>query len=163
MCAPAKSSTTSFKRTWLLFKRYSLALSRWTMRSIVTSSKSMLGNILRELSKVNLTFARLARPLTELPGPAESPPPPFQIISSPRLPRRDFMDCSPRTNLKASATFDLPEPFGPTMPVIAEVQLRVAFLANDLKPESSRDLRYILLVCLAVLRLVIRLFIVSIL
>jgi hypothetical protein len=39
--------------------------------------------------------------------------------------------------------FDLPEPFGPTIPVIVEVKLRQAFFAKDLKPESSRDFRYI--------------------
>ena len=51
------------------------------------------------------------------------------------------MDCSPRTNLKASAVLDLPEPFGPTMPVIAEVKLSEAFLAKDLKPDISKDER----------------------
>src|SRR5579872_4352271 len=92
------------------------------------------------LSKTTLTLARLARPRAL----AESPPP-FQIMSSPRLPRRDLMDCSPRTKRKASAVFDFPEPFGPTMPVIDVVNCRLAFLANDLKPESSRDFRYMAL------------------
>jgi hypothetical protein len=60
-------------------------------------------------------------------------------MSSPFLPRRDLIDCSPQTKRNASAMFDLPEPFGPTIPVMVDVKLRLAFFAKDLKPESSRD------------------------
>ena len=47
------------------------------------------------------------------------------------------MDCSPKTKRIDSATFDLPEPFGPTIEVIGALKSSVVFLANDLKPESS--------------------------
>jgi hypothetical protein len=39
---------------------------------------------------------------------------------------------------------DLPEPLGPTIDEMGEVKLRVAFFAKDLKPEISRDFRYML-------------------
>ncbi len=68
---------------------------------------------------------------------------PLKIKSSPRFPRNDFMDCSPSTNRKASATFDLPEPFGPTIEVIGDPKSSAVFLANDLKPESSILFKYI--------------------
>ena len=48
-----------------------------------------------------------------------------------------FIDCSPRANLKASATFDLPEPLGPTMAVVLEAKSRTVFFANDLNPAIS--------------------------
>ena len=45
------------------------------------------------------------------------------------------------SNVFKSTVF--PEPFGPTMEVIGVVKSNAVFLANDLKPESSRDFRYI--------------------
>ena len=53
------------------------------------------------------------------------------------------MDCSPRTNRKASAMLDFPEPFGPTIAETFEVKLSSLFLAKLLNPESSIDFRYI--------------------
>ena len=38
-------------------------------------------------------------------------------------PRRDFTDCSPNTHLTASTILDLPEPLGPTIPVIPLLNL----------------------------------------
>src|SRR3989344_9220907 len=101
------------------------------MRSITTSSKS-IGNTRRELSKVILTAARCWRATLDVP---------LKIKSSPRLPRIDFNDCSPRTRRNASATLDFPEPFGPTIAEIGDVNSRIARFANDLKPEISRDFR----------------------
>src|SRR3989338_2934510 len=69
---------------------------------------------------------------------------PLKIRSEPPLPRSDFMDCSPKTKRTASTTFDLPEPFGPTIEVILGSNSKVLFLANDLKPLISKVLRYIL-------------------
>src|SRR3989344_5116054 len=103
------------------------------MRSIVTSEKSR-SKIFFVLSKVTLTDARPAR------GKSAEP---FQIKSSPRLPRILLTDCSPRTKRKSSATFDLPEPFGPTMTEMGESNSKIFFFAKDLNPESSIDLRYI--------------------
>ena len=34
------------------------------------------------------------------------------------LPLKDLTDCSPKTQRTASEIFDLPQPFGPTIPVI---------------------------------------------
>src|SRR3989344_4389128 len=63
---------------------------------------------------------------------------PLNIKSSPRLPRRDFIDCSPITQRMASATFDLPEPFGPTIALMGTVNSSVVERAKDLNPEISR-------------------------
>ncbi len=83
------------------------------------------------LSKTSLTPALFDRPVSVEP---------FQIKSSPRLPRIDFMDCSPKQNRKASATFDLPLPFGPTMAVTLDLKSSSVFLAKLLKPDNSNDL-----------------------
>src|SRR3989338_2492163 len=103
---------------------------------MVTVSKSIGRNLLL-LSKTTLTLALLAR--------GESPAP-FQIKSSPFFPRRDLMDCSPNTKRKASAMFDLPEPFGPTIAEIGEEKVSSLFLAKLLNPVSSILLRYIVLI-----------------
>ena len=52
-------------------------------------------------------------------------------------PRNDFADCSPKTQRIASATFDLPQPFGPTIHVTPSPNLISALSANDLKPNNS--------------------------
>src|SRR3989344_3244034 len=54
------------------------------------------------------------------------------------LPRKDFMDCSPSTNRIASTTFDLPDPFGPTIAVIGASTDIEDFLPKDLKPFISK-------------------------
>src|SRR3989338_2272865 len=95
---------------------------------MTTSSKSIFKRR-SLLSKTNLTLARF-----DLGAVGE----PLKIRSSPLFPRIDLMDCSPRTNRKASATFDLPEPFGPTIAEIGVLNSNKLFLANDLNPASSR-------------------------
>ena len=104
--------------------------------SIVTSSKSHFENNRVVLSKVAFTEALFSLGISL---------PPFQIRSSPFFPLMDFTDCSPRTNLNASATFDFPEPFGPTIAVTGVVNPIFVFLANDLKPIISSDFRYMAL------------------
>ena len=84
--------------------------------------------------------------LTEAPLARGSLVAPFQIKSSPRLPRILLIDCSPSTKRKASAILDLPEPFGPTTADIDELNSKVFFLAKDLNPKSSIDFKCILLV-----------------
>src|SRR3989344_4737132 len=125
---------TSLRRTCELLMEYSLRPSRCTTRSIVTSEKSISEKTLRELSKTNLTAARLAL------GSVAAP---FHIRSSPRFPRMLLIDCSPRTKRNASATFDFPDPFGPTIAEIGELNSKPFFFAKDLNPESSIDFRYI--------------------
>src|SRR3990167_1508503 len=68
---------------------------------------------------------------------------PPQIISSPRLPRMLFIDCSPRTKRNPSATLLFPLPFGPTIAAIGEVKTSCVFLPKDLNPVSSIDFKYI--------------------
>src|SRR3989344_9478063 len=82
------------------------------------------------LSKASLTPARPAR---------GEEPEPFHIKSSPRLPRMLFIDCSPSTKRKDSATLLLPEPLGPTIAVMAVANSKEVFLAKDLNPDNSID------------------------
>lgn len=62
----------------------------------------------------------------------------FSILSL----RRTLVRCSPRTQRTASTRFDLPQPFGPTIPITPGENVRRVFLRNDLKPYSSRPLKY---------------------
>src|ERR1700730_3050669 len=59
---------------------------------------------------------------------------PWKITSSIFCPRKVFGLCSPRAHRIASATFDLPQPFGPTMQVTPGKTWTSVFSANDLKP-----------------------------
>ena len=95
--------------------------------------------IFLELSKTTLTDALLER------GSFVEP---FQIKSSPRFPRMLFIDCSPSTKRNASATLDLPEPFGPTIADTEESNSKEFFFAKDLNPESSIDFKYITFSCI---------------
>src|SRR3989344_279574 len=92
-----------------------------------TSSRRLL------LSNTSFTPARFIRGMA-----GETP----QIISSPFLPRIDFIDCSPSTNRKPSATLLFPDPLGPTIAAMADVNASSVFFPNDLKPESSVDFKY---------------------
>ena len=60
------------------------------------------------------------------------------------FPRNDFMDFSPNTHFIASITFDLPEPFGPTIPIIALSKFSLVISANDLKPFASNFFKNII-------------------
>ncbi len=128
MFADASSSCTSRRRTFESFIAYSLAPSRNTARSIATSSKSSFGKMRRVLSNTMVTAARLARGAMLEPD---------QMRSSLRFPRMDFIDCSPSAKRKASATFDFPEPFGPTTDVTDDEKSSTVFRANDLNPAIS--------------------------
>src|SRR3989344_867513 len=132
MFAPARSSSMSRSRTCEPLMEYSLVPSRNAARSIETSSKSIL-NCRRparpgELSKTMATAAREAR------GAWCEPP---QMRSSALLPLMLFIDCSPSAKRKASATLLFPEPFGPTIAVIAFEYSKTVFLGNDLNPAIS--------------------------
>src|SRR5262245_23271188 len=56
------------------------------------------------------------------------------------LPRSRRGACSPITQRIASTTFDLPQPFGPTTPVMPGLNETTVRSTNDLKPWSSSDL-----------------------
>ena len=63
---------------------------------------------------------------------------PLKMQSLMRPARRDLWLCSPSTQLMASTTLDLPQPFGPTMQVVP-VPLNVTTVRsqNDLNPVIS--------------------------
>jgi len=63
---------------------------------------------------------------------------PLKMQSDMRSARRDLWLCSPRTQLIASTTLDLPQPLGPTMQVVP-VPLNVTTVRSqkDLKPTIS--------------------------
>ncbi len=128
MCTEARSSMTSLRRTDEPFKKYSLEASRWISRAIDTSSKST-GNVRSRLSNTITALARFCRSTVFEP---------LKIRSSVRFPRIDLRDCSPSTNRSASATFDFPEPFGPTIADTCAPNSKTLFRANDLKPDISR-------------------------
>ena len=65
---------------------------------------------------------------------------PLKITSSMERPRSWRADCSPRTQRMASATFDLPQPFGPTTPVTPSSKTTTVRSMNDLKPSTSSRL-----------------------
>src|SRR5262245_24350471 len=65
---------------------------------------------------------------------------PLQMTSSMASPRRCFALCSPMTQRIASTMFDLPQPFGPTIPVIPSGRSRTVRSMNDLNPLSSSRL-----------------------
>src|SRR3990172_9204818 len=85
-----------------------------------------------ELSSVRVTSAFSAFCRREEPA---------KMASSVLRARRTRPDCSPSTQRKASAMFDLPEPFGPTMAVIPSANSKRVREAKVLYPCSSRDLR----------------------
>src|SRR5439155_4702878 len=121
----------SLRRTLEPLSKYSESPDRYSRRVTRTSSYSM-GNWPSELSSTSDTSAmpsgcRLAEPA--------------KITSSGLRARTAFGDCSPRTHNTASATFDFPDPFGPTtttMPGNSSVEVRAA---KDLKPTRSRRRR----------------------
>src|SRR3954471_20329900 len=91
-----------------------------------------MGSTPSELSIVSVTSARPS---------GERPDVPAKMTSSIFPPRRAFAPCSPSTQLMASTTLDLPEPFGPTTQVMPGSNRSVVDEANDLKPFRVRLLR----------------------
>src|SRR5881227_80727 len=61
-------------------------------------------------------------------------PEPLKITSIIASPRRDLADCSLSTHLKPSTTLLLPQPLGPTIPVIGESKTNSVRSAKLLKP-----------------------------
>src|SRR3989344_5135100 len=59
---------------------------------------------------------------------------PAKITSAAILPRRSFIDCSPKTHRRLSAILDLPEPLGPTTAVMPGSNSKTVFLAKLLNP-----------------------------
>ena len=63
---------------------------------------------------------------------------PPKITSSISPPRSPLADCSPMTQRNASTILDLPQPFGPTIPVRPEPISSSIESENDLKPLTRR-------------------------
>src|SRR5215211_5991748 len=92
-----------------------------------------MGNAPSELSIVRTTSARPSGARPDVPA---------KMTSSIFPPRSVFAPCSPITQLRASTTLDLPEPFGPTTQVMPGSKLSVVADAKDLNPRKVRLLRY---------------------
>src|SRR5690606_21064636 len=90
------------------------------------------------LSKTIVTSARLRAGRVAVPANTTS-----SIFGVRRL----LADWVPITHDTASTRFDLPEPFGPTMTVTPGRSSRRVRSANDLKPTSLRDFRYMNYTC----------------
>src|SRR6266487_4678641 len=67
---------------------------------------------------------------------------PAKTTSSILPPRRGLTPCSPMTQERASTTFDLPDPFGPTTQVMPGSNRKVVAEAKDLNPRRVRVFRY---------------------
>ena len=63
---------------------------------------------------------------------------PAKMTSCILPPRNAFAPCSPITQVSASTTFDLPDPFGPTTQVMPGSNRRVVADAKDLNPFNVR-------------------------
>src|SRR5215813_10156374 len=91
-----------------------------------------MGSAPSVLSMVSVTSARPSGGREEVPA---------NTTSSILPPRRGLTPCSPMTQERASTTFDLPDPLGPTTQVMPGSNRRVVGEAKDLKPFSVRLLR----------------------
>src|SRR3954462_5061801 len=91
-----------------------------------------MGRAPSELSMVSVTSARPSGARPDVPA---------KMTSSIFPPRRALAPCSPSTQLIASTTLDLPDPFGPTTHVMPGSRRSVVAEAKDLKPFSVRLLR----------------------
>src|SRR2546423_9984434 len=67
---------------------------------------------------------------------------PAKTTSSILPPRRGLTPCSPMTQERASTTFDLPDPFGPTTQVMPVSNRKLVAEAKDLNPRRVRVFRY---------------------
>src|SRR3989338_5612563 len=94
-----------------------------------------MGRILLSLERIRETSAKLI-------GSFEAVP--LKMTSSMLEARRLFVDCSPKTQRTASAILLFPVPLGPTIAVTPGSKFKVVLSANDLKPMSSNDLKYII-------------------
>src|SRR3954470_12327639 len=129
--SPAVSKATSFRRTRRPLIRYWFSPERNARRVTETSANS-IGSQPSELSKASVASA--------IPAGAR-PCPPLKMTSSVFLVRSACCPCSPRTQRTASATFDLPLPFGPTIPVIPGSNAKTVLLRKLLKPWISRRVK----------------------
>src|SRR3989337_1016227 len=91
-----------------------------------------MGSAPAELSIVSVPSARPSGARPEVRA---------KMTSSIVPPRSAWAPCAPSTQLRASTTLDLPDPFGPTTHVMPGSSRSVVADAKDLKPFSVRLLR----------------------
>ena len=91
-----------------------------------------MGSAPSALSMVKVTSARPSGGRPEVPA---------KMTSSILPPRNALAPCSPITQVSASTTLDLPEPFGPTTHVMPGSKRSIVADANDLNPLRVRLLR----------------------
>ena len=120
----------SFRRQGVPLRRYSLSPERYRSRAMLTSRYSV-GRRFLVFSKVRVTL--------------ETPPGlrflvPLKMTEVILSRRSSRLFCSPSTQRTASTMLDLPEPFGPTIPMTSFSKLMTVWSANDLKPFISRVL-----------------------
>ncbi len=106
-----------------------LCPSRLTVRLTEISLNAAYSPVMvwSELSKISSTAACDTGLRAELPE---------KITSVSESPRRRLAALSPITQRIASMMFDLPQPFGPTTPVMLVGRCSVVGSTKDLKPES---------------------------
>ena len=126
---PRKRSVTSRRRQPVPFKKYLDCPSRVTSRLTAISAKPAYSlparpSLLSNTSSIDAreTGLRLTDPLN--------------ITSVIDSPRKCFALDSPITQRTASMTFDLPQPFGPTIAVKLDWKGTVVGSTNDLNPAS---------------------------
>ncbi len=128
----ASSSTRSVRRTCALLTRYWPSPPRWSRRAIETSEKSSSPNPPLSLSKTSSTSQLSAGVL---------PSAPLKRTSSGFSARSSDGVSEPAAQTIASATFDLPEPFGPTTTATPGSSFSSSVSGNDLKPRRRRERR----------------------
>ena len=129
------SSTISLRRQGVLFSRYSLSPERKRRRVIITSLYSW-GRIFRVLSMVRETSAMPSGFCLSVP---------LKMTSSICSLRKRVGFCSPSTQRIASTMLVLPQPLGPTIPVMPPPNFKSNFVGKDLKPKISSCVRNIFL------------------
>src|SRR5690625_2197621 len=124
----------TIKRFWISFNRhftslirYSLSPERYTIRVSVTSeysvgSKFLVFSNVRETRAICAAFLFLE---------------PLKITSPIDSRRSSLLLCSPNTHRIASTILDLPEPFGPTIPITSSLKIIWFSSAKLLKPFIS--------------------------
>jgi hypothetical protein len=124
---PRTRSWMSRRRHAVRFRKYSLSPER-DSRRVMTTSLNATGSVPSALSKCSETSATFTGRRADEP---------WKMTSVMFPPRSMRARCSPSTQRMASDTFDLPQPFGPTMAVQPSSKRRNVWSANDLKPWSS--------------------------
>ena len=128
-----RTSRTSARRQRAPLSRYSPSPERSSRRRIEISPSGR-SSAPSALSRTISTSAA---------DRAWTPRPPPKITSCIDCPRTARGDCSPIAHSTASVTFDLPDPFGPTMTDTPGSKASRVRSGNDLKPLRVIDLRCI--------------------